>query len=169
MGQKQIFSTALTDVYYNSTTWKEAPGTIRVENNAVYKFVAFSGTTAIAAGDVVGYVAAASDGNAQIVDDLSTNLAAGVALAAVTAGTKSTGAVAYAQGWVQIRGLATLSTAVQGASTVAGANFGYPVVPSGTASIPGVALASGTASVAATQQEVGWFYGSKTILSDFPY
>ena len=169
MGQKQVFATALTDVYYNSTFWKEAPGTIRVENNATYKFVAFSGATAVAAGDVVGYVAAASDGNAQIVDDLSTTLAAGVAMAAVAAGTKTSGAVAYAQGWVQIKGLTALSTSIQGASTVVGANFGYPVVPSGTSSIPGVALISGTASIAATQQTVGWFYASKTILSDFPY
>jgi hypothetical protein len=160
MGAKQIFQTALTDVYYNPGVWKEQPGTIRHENNSVYKYVAFSGTTAVAAGDVVCYVAYASDGAEQVVDGANTALGAGVAMAAVAAGVVTTGAVAYAVGWIQIKGKATLSTTPQNTPT-----FGAALTTSGAAA-PGVTPASGY-----TTSSVGYCYDytSKNIIADFPY
>ena len=161
MGAKQIFQTALTDVYYSPKSWKEQPGTIRQENNAIYKYVAFSGTTAVAAGDVVCYVAYASDGAAQVVDGANTALGAGVAMAAVASGTMTAGAIAYATGWIQIKGKATLSTSLQGTTPV----FGSTLSTSGAAA-PGLLLTS-----AATAMVVGYCYdsASKNILADFPY
>ena len=55
MGQKQTFVTGLADVNPNN---KDGLGSIRVENNAVYKYVQFSGTTAVNIGDAVCYVVA---------------------------------------------------------------------------------------------------------------
>ena len=160
MGAKQIFQTALTDVYYNPVAWKEQPGTIRHENNAVYKYVAFSGATAVAAGDVVCYVAYASDGAEQVVDGANTALGAGVAMAAVTAGVMTTGMAAYAVGWIQIKGKAILSTAPQGTPAL-----GAVLTTSGAAA-PGVTPASSytTASVGCCYD-----YTSKSIIADFPY
>lgn len=118
MGAKQIFRTGLTDViFYTAATQTVAwdlPGTIRYENNAVYKYVIFSGTNTIAAGDVVCYVAYASDGTLTVVDHANTEFGAGVAMAAVAAGSAVSGAVGYASGWIQIKGIATLGNALGG-------------------------------------------------------
>lgn len=114
MGQKQIFQTALTDVKINPTSYPEQLGTLRFENNATYKYVAFSGTTTIAAGAVLCYVAYATDATGTLVDAANTNFGAGVAMAALATGSKATGAVAYATGWIQIEGLAILSGTVTG-------------------------------------------------------
>lgn len=108
MGMKQTYITGLTDL---SATDKEGVGTIRRENAAAYKYVKFSGTTALHVGDVACYVAYASDGNAVIVDGANTAFGAGVVLVAL-----GTGTVQY--GWIQVRGLATLSTALSGSPTI---------------------------------------------------
>ena len=115
MGAKTIFQTGLTDVRINPTTLPEALGTIRYETNAIYKYVQFSGASAVAVGDIVSYVAYASDGAGAIVNKANTSLGAGVALAVVAAGTIATGAVAYATGWIQVRGLATVAATPAGA------------------------------------------------------
>ena len=83
MGQKQTFVTGLADVNPNN---KDGLGSIRVENNAVYKYVQFSGTTAVNIGDAVCYVVAASDGNAVIVDNENSSIGAGVSMCAVPTG-----------------------------------------------------------------------------------
>ena len=161
MGVKQIFKSGLTDIFYYtsaSQAWIEQPGTIRCENNNVYKYVAFSGTTSVAAGDVVCYVAAASDGVEQIVDGANTALGAGVAQAAVTPGTKTSGTVAYASGWVLIKGYTAVSATIGGTPT-----FGQSLTTGG-ATAPATTLIT-----AATQQCVAYFYATKQLIADFPY
>src|SRR3954462_8838806 len=105
-GSAQAFKAALTDV---DTTAQVPLGMVRYEDNKVYKYVKFSGTTTIAAGDVVCYVA--TDTLCQTVDGANTALGAGVAPVAV-----ASGAVAY--GWIQIGGVATLSAALAGSPAV---------------------------------------------------
>ena len=122
MGQKQTFVTNLTDVF---PTNKDGLGTIRAENNAVYKYVQFTGTTATNVGDVVCYVAPASDGQSVVVDKANSAMGAGVAMAAVPSG-----AVAYS--WIQVKGIAVVSGAVPGtngqALTTTGATAGNVAV-----------------------------------------
>lgn len=147
MSFKQSFVTGLTDVYPTNSGLpnsgaREPLGTIRYGNTNVYKYVQFSGTTTVAAGDPVCYVAFASDGLLQIVDDANTAFGAGVAMAAVASGT-----VQY--GWIQIRGLAKLSNAPTGGPTI-----GQPLTTQGSTAAH-VALVS-----AATQQTCGYFYGT---------
>lgn len=105
-GSPQAFKAALTDV---DSTAQVPLGMIRYEDNKVYKYVKFSGTTTVAAGDVMCYVA--SDTTNQTVDGANTSLGAGVAAAAVPSG-----AIAY--GWIQIGGVATLSAALAGSPAV---------------------------------------------------
>ena len=122
MGQKQTFVTNITD--YNTIN-RDGLGTIRVENNAIYKYVQFTGTTAVAVGDVVCYVAPAGDGQAVIVDKANTTMGAGVAMVAVPSG-----AVAYT--WIQVKGMAIVSGTVPGtngqALTTQGATAGNVAV-----------------------------------------
>lgn len=105
-GSPQSFKAALTDV---DSTAQVPLGMIRYEDNKAYKYVKFSGTTVVAVGDVLCYVT--TDTTGLTVDAANTALGAGVAPAAVPSG-----AVAY--GWIQIRGMATLSTALAGTPAV---------------------------------------------------
>ena len=105
-GLYQVFKSALTDV---DSTAQDTLGAVRYDGNGTYKYVKFSGTTTVAAGDVVCYVA--TDTTDQTVDGANTNFGAGVAMAAV-----ASGSVAY--GWVKIKGVVTLSTAYAGSPTV---------------------------------------------------
>jgi hypothetical protein len=164
MGVKQVFVSALNDVQIwavNQILGKEQLGTIRFENNAVYKYVAFSGANVIAAGDVVCYVAYASDGSMFLTDIANTAFGAGIAQAAVAAGTKASGATYYATGWIQIKGWSgVLSTALGGSPTI-----GQPVTTQG-ASNKAVKVVA-----AATDNAIGWAYDStaKIIACDFPF
>ncbi len=101
-GLKQTFKSQLGD---NDSTNQEDLGAIRYDENKVYKYVKFSGTTAVAVGDFVCYVL--SDTTGSTVDGANTALAAGVAMAVA-----ASGSVSY--GWVKIKGVATLSTALAG-------------------------------------------------------
>jgi len=160
MGQKQTFVTPLNAVYaYNSSLplngAKEPLGTIRMENNAVYKYVQFSGTTAVALGDAVCYVAFASDGGEVVVDDAHTALGAGIAMSAVA----TAGGVQF--GWIQIKGIASTSQAPSGSPTI-----GQTLMVS-TSTNGQLALRT-----ALTQQIVGLYYGSAgngVVLCDFPF
>lgn len=105
-GQKLTFGTQVTDV---DATARDDIGCLRYNENAVFKYVRFSGTTAINIGDFLCYVA--TDATDTTVDGANTAHGAGVAQAAVPIGP-----VAY--GWIQIRGIATLSTALAGAPAV---------------------------------------------------
>lgn len=121
------FKSALTDV---DTSAQVPLGYIREDANGVHKYVKFSGTTTIAAGDFLCYVA--SDTAQQTVDGANTAFGAGVANAAVASGT-----VQY--GFIQIGGQATLSTALAGAPAV-----GEQVTTSGAAA-PAVTKRTGAA------------------------
>lgn len=106
MAFKQVFVTPLTA---DDAVAVDALGDIRVESGCVYKYVKFSGTTAVAIGDVVCVVA--SDTTRQTVDGANTSDGGGVAMAA-----HAVSSVRY--GWVQIQGPATLSTALAGTPAV---------------------------------------------------
>jgi hypothetical protein len=94
-GLAQSFKAQITDI---DITPMEPLGIIRYTDNGVYKYVKFSGTTANAANDPVGYVV--SDLTLQTVDGaVGTNYGAGIAQGAVVSGT-----VQY--GWIQIGGVA---------------------------------------------------------------
>lgn len=98
-GRAQGFTTALTDI---DTTPQEYLGMIRFDYASAYKYVRFTGTLATAIGDVCSYVL--TDQTMTSVDSTQSSIGAGVAVAA-----HPLGSVTY--GWVQIRGVATLSTA----------------------------------------------------------
>jgi hypothetical protein len=114
-GFKQTFITRLTDVWAND---RDGVGSIRIEGNKVYKYVQImnSATVAGAAGDMVVYFAATGYGNSRVCvraadGDATVPFAAGILLAAVA------GVAAVAEyAWIQIKGPATLSTAVTGAA-----------------------------------------------------
>jgi hypothetical protein len=80
--------------------------TMMMEDGRGYKYVQFSGATAIAAGQVVCYTAA--DTTETLVDLANTARGAGAAVVAVPAGVTQFG-------WIQTKGLATLPAAVTGA------------------------------------------------------
>lgn len=110
-GSPQQFKAQLSDV---DSTAQEPLGQIRYDQNRVYKYVKFSGTTTIAVGDFLCYVTSAgATDTATIVDGANggTLVGAGVACAIV-----ASGAVAY--GWIQIKGLCTLSTALAGSPSI---------------------------------------------------
>lgn len=101
----QSYKAALTDV---DSTAQETLGLIRQEDNKKYKYVKFSGTNAVAVGDLVGYVASGGATDTMTtVDGAVGSGPAGIALAIV-----ASGAVAY--GWIQIGGLAVSVAALAG-------------------------------------------------------
>lgn len=151
-GFKQIFKSQLTDV---DTSAMEPLGTIRFELNGVFKYVKFAGTNAVAAGDAVCYVA--TDTNCQTVDGAQTNLAAGLAMAAVA----TAGGVQY--GWIQIKGVQQVNTSW----TVPGA------VGNALTSV-GAAYPALAASAAAASQQCAYVIktgaaGTGVINCDFPF
>lgn len=123
-GLKRIFATALTETKSYDA---EGVGAIRFEGNNVYKWVKYNsgtGTVAAVAGNVAYYMNAANDGyaNSEVTSDLSDSddVGAGVLMAVIPTGE---------YGWVQIRGMATITTALAGgadgnALTAAGATDG---------------------------------------------
>lgn len=158
MGQKQSFVTGLTDVWPINTTLpqngaRDGLGSIRPENTAVYKYVQFSGTTAVNPGDVVCYVSATSDGGAVIVDNANTAAGAGVAMGLVPAGQ-----IQY--GWIQIKGIATLARAMAGTPT-----------PGQSMTTAGAGVGTVTLAAAVTNAIVGVAYDvpNRKMLCDFPY
>jgi hypothetical protein len=92
------FTTALTDI---DTTPQEYLGAARNDVSHTYKYVKFTGTTAVAIGDFVCYVL--TDPLAQTVDGANSAVGAGVAVAA-----HASGSVTY--GWITTRGVMNLST-----------------------------------------------------------
>jgi hypothetical protein len=95
------FHPALTDL---DITPQVTVGGLLESDSKTYKYVKFTGTNAIAAGDLVGYVASL-DGNT--VDGAVGVQPAGVATVAV-----GTGTVYY--GFIQVEGLCVVSTAIAG-------------------------------------------------------
>jgi len=108
-GIKKVFLTALTET---STTDKEGIGTLRFEGKEVYKWVKYNsgaGAVAAVAGNVVYYYGAGGVGTAGYTDSVVTMdltdavVGAGVLQAIIANGS---------YGWIQIRGVATLTTAL---------------------------------------------------------
>lgn len=95
------FKSALTA---NDSTAQEILGAIRYEDNKIYKYVKFSGTTALVAGQFVCYVL--SDETCTTVDSANSALGAGGALFS-----NSTTGTAY-YGWIQIGGVFTMNSAL---------------------------------------------------------
>lgn len=149
------FHPALTDV---DTTAQTAVGGILEGDNAVYKYVQFAGTEAVAKGDVLCYTSASNTGMT-IVDKPNTTLPAGVAVA--TVGTSSSAQF----GFMQIKGVVTLAGTIGGSAVVGdrvttqGTNAGDGVVGKIYAVNQhdcGGVLATGTA-------------GANIIAADFPW
>jgi len=114
-GRKRIFLTPLTAV---ETTDKEGVGTLRWEGNKVYKWVKFQNTTATVAGvsgDVVAYGAATGAENSLVVNDRDDADAKPIGAGALQAAVTGTAGTAY-YCWIQIKGPATLSTALGGSA-----------------------------------------------------
>jgi hypothetical protein len=110
-GIKKVFLTKLTET---STTDKEGVGTIRFEGNKVYKWVKFNngaGNVASVAGNVAYYYGVggdAADGDGYelsivTMDRTDAFMTAGVFQAIIADGS---------YGWIQIKGPATLTTAL---------------------------------------------------------
>jgi hypothetical protein len=161
MGQKQVFQTALTEVRFNPVgAYPEQLGTIRMENNAVYKFVAFTGTTVIAAGDALCYVVFGTDPNLVVTDAANSIYGAGIAMAAVATGTIAAGALCYACGWIQIKGIAVCSTA-----------FGGPPVAGNSLTNIGAANKVLQVMAAFTSPQVGICYNvaGRVAILDYPF
>ena len=105
----QGFTTALTDI---DTSPQEYLGAIRMDYNIDYKYVMFSGTNAVAVGDALCYVL--TDTTLHTVDAANSAVGAGVAVAVHPSGSTT-------YGWIQIRGVVTLSTVPSGTLAVGGA------------------------------------------------
>ena len=110
-GIKQAFASKLTDV---DSVAREQLGVLRFEGNKVYKYVQFKNTTATvagAAGTLVAYGAATGYTNnlvcADMTDADSQPSGAGITLATITG---TAGTTYYC--WIQIKGVATLDTAI---------------------------------------------------------
>ncbi len=125
-GMKKVFQTALTDL---KTTDVESVGTLRFEGNKVYKWVQFSGVTAVVAGTLVCYnTTVGANLGVTGVDGANSVVAAGIAQVAV-----GTGTVQY--GWIQVAGPVAFQGTITGAAgaglTANGATAGNLVVTSG--------------------------------------
>lgn len=143
----QVFHANLADL---DSTPQVPLGAIYELDNKRYKYVKFSGTTAIAVGAIVCYVAAGSDGAEVIVDGANSALGAGVAVNAVGTGTPL-------YGWIQITGLVTVANAPAGSPA-----FGDNLTTNGASA------ANVTKSTASNMQIVGNFYTSTQIVAEFP-
>ncbi len=119
-GMKKIFVTKLTDV---KTTDVEGLGTLRFEGNKIYKWITYSEEAAAVdgvAGEVTYYLPIDGYKNHDVTSDLTAgaDIGAGV-LQAIMSDNEF--------GWIQIKGLATLTIALTDATDDA------PQVPVGAA------------------------------------
>lgn len=108
---RQVFKTKLTDV---TTDDRDGVGTIRIENNKVYKYVKVQNTTATvagASGDPVAYDAEDGHTNAHVVIDLTDADAAPICAGFLLATITGTLATAY-YCWIQLKGAVTVVTAI---------------------------------------------------------
>lgn len=138
---------ALTDI---DTTAQCEIGAIRDEDYKSYRYVQFTGSNAVSAGDVVCFSAGASDPT--IVDVISSGVGAGVALATVTSGGGSQ------FGFIQTKGPVTIRTSNS-------FTFGTPLM---TGSAGQVTSALAVASGSVPNRVVGYALTSTTIHAEFP-
>lgn len=156
---KTSFVTALNE---KATTDKEGVGTIRFHGRGkVYKWVQYkvgAGSVAAVVGNVAYYFAAGGDGaaegyaNAQVTSDLSDS-------AEVGAGVLQAAPANNEYCWIQIKGPATLNTAL-----TAGAD-GDPLTPTGATDGTLDVTAAATSHVCAIASDAS----DKTIICDFPF
>ena len=155
-GIKKVFQTSLTDI---ATTDLEGIGTIRFEGNNIYKYVRYEAAAAAVAGVAgeacyydatdtapIGYI------NSVVTSDTSAsdNTGAGILQAALTDGD---------YGWIQIKGLATMTIAL-----TAGAD-GDVLTPVGAGDGTLDVIAAFTSQACAYSIDVT----NKTIVCDFPF
>jgi hypothetical protein len=136
MARIASFKPALTDV---DTTPQAALGGLYQLGNRTFKYVKFAGANAVAAGDLVGYVASAgATDQMTTVDGAVGSGPAGIAQAAVA----TAGGVQY--GFIQTRGWAISSAAIAGGAA-AGQTLKQGTYPAFTlqtaATIPNAATA----------------------------
>lgn len=157
-GLKQTFVTKLTDV---DSTAKEPLGTLRFENNKVYKYVQYdtgAGPVAAVAGQVAYYYAPGGDfaaegyTNCKVTSDLSDS-------AEVGAGVLQSAPADGEYCWIQIKGPATLTIAL-----TAGAD-GDPLTPTGSTDGTLDVTTAATDVIGAYAQDIS----DKTIICDFPW
>lgn len=157
-GFKASFQTALTDT---SLTDKEGINTIRIDGNKIYKWVKYNtaaGVVAAVAGNVCYYYAPSGDfaseqyTNGIVTSDLSDSaeVGAGVLQAVIANGS---------YGWIQIKGQATVTTALTAGSD------GDPLCPTGSTDGTLDVSAAVTDHVCAYAQDIS----DKTIICDFPF
>lgn len=150
-GIQRVFNSAIN--VSDDLVQRDPLGAVRFEGDGRYKYVKFTGTTAVAVGDFVCY-AVASDGFTEtVVDGANSALPAGVA-----EGVHSLGAVTY--GWIKVQGLSTLSTALAG-TPAAG-----DLLTSAGATAPAV-----TKKTAVAQVTIGMAYNvaAKQVVLNVPY
>ena len=150
-GIKKVFQGPVTQV---DTTDLEELGTIRFEGNNVYKYITYhaGATTTGAVGDVVGYVSTTGYANSDVTPDVSATdgVGAGVLKASMTDGQF---------GWIQIKGAATLSTAI-------GSGADGAAITTNGASDRAATIIDGHG-----EYQIGAVMGNsaKTIVCDFPF
>ena len=116
-GIKKVFVTPLTAV---DTTDKEGVGTLRFEGAKIYRYVLIQNTTATvagSAGDPVAYFAVTGPTNNRVVIDLTDASAQPVGAGVLCGTVTGTAGTAY-YGWIQVTGLVTLNTDVQGTPVI---------------------------------------------------
>ena len=157
-GLKQVFVTGLTE---RGKVEKDTLGDIRWEGNKVYKYIKFDDGTVNAdgiAGEIAYYVLDTGYGANIVTSDLSDG---GTAGAVIGAGVLQAALKDLEFGWIQIKGLATLTIAL-----TAGAD-GNALTPQGSA--------DGTLDVVVTTVALGHICAyitdvtDKEILCDFPF
>lgn len=103
MGWQQQFLTPLND--NSAIQYENSVGIIRQEGNSVYKYVKFTGTTAVAVGDSVCY----TDNTLTVVDGANAAVPAGISMCVAAAG-----AVSF--GWILVKGRVVVNTVSSGAN-----------------------------------------------------
>lgn len=141
-------------VSQNDATAQHALGEIYTTGSKTYKYITYaaaSAATAGVAGEVCYYLAATGYANSDVTSDLSDSDEVG-------AGVLQTAMADNTFGWIQIKGLATLTIAL-----TAGAD-GDPLTPTGSADGTLDVSADVTDVVCATAGDIS----AKIILCDFP-
>lgn len=119
MALRQIFRTQLTDV---DSTARDTVGSLRIENDIIYKYVKFTNTTAtvaVVAGDPVAYKATYAAGIAvhTVVSDMTDADAQPIHagnMMGTCAGTLATSFYC----WIQISGACVVPTAIAGTPVI---------------------------------------------------
>lgn len=119
MALRQIFKTQLTDV---DTTARDVVGSLRWENDKLYKYVKFTNTTAtvaVVAGDPVAYKATYAAGISvhTVVSDM-TDADAQPVFAGCVCGTVAGVLATSYYCWVQLTGACVIPTAIAGTPVI---------------------------------------------------